>query len=922
MPVVTPTELASLRKHPHATKLYMVVDRHSAAHPECALTPYYYRIETAPVEEGGPKVIFYMDDSVPYASQHSDFGPVPIMGPPGVAFLDPITGLASLNFDGSGSYGVGGAIVSYDWTFAWGTPGTFFGSTPGMVTWNATGVHLVTLEVTDANGVTRTGYRLAYILDRDVVNDPDAWPYADWTLESLSGTYEEGLWKAGFTVRPYVYEAAPEFFFADGAQVVIFAETTYRGDGPPPGALGIGGFPGRENILFVGYLGGASTTWSAETSEIAFDAEGIVGLMKAIENYSFVYESPGTDTPNDWNEMYYPTPRRILWSLFTYFSNLIEVTDVHLLRTPQDEGDGGLGYVKYQDIPKGSLYAQAMALLESVRDGTIASDRQGSVYVEENIQCLPDADHAVVPTIMELTQDDWHGTVGLPEEVSRVSQVALYGVAYDPSTHAREELGGITPLASKAPEVQVVGGALEEYEGLILVDQDDANAIAGGLYEMLTGRFKKCSFPLLGAYTVFDIAPQEYFSITIEPSDTRRGLDWEDVNLIPRAVGIDFDPEAGALSVSIEGAEKETGDAVGIAIDLDTGAYTSGAYGYFATHEGDIVKFTLPALEEISTVQTPLWGMYPHEEVYHLLLNPSGTYLYVAGEFHVLRYELALWDTYVTGVDTPDTIVYNLGRGYAAGIDASGRYAYFAGSSGVDKVDLATFTITDSCAYTNPDPGANTIKCLLVDTSGDYVYLGLNAHYATNPPLVVKIATTPMVEISDTDLWEQHETLVDVWNVCVVPSPDGLYGYFGTSGYYHRLVRVRLADLSVQGFVDLPHNASSGALGVGDNFSTAYFASDGRYPKLSKIDLGDLTVKETLSALTGELALAYRCMENGSVPALVVDPAGACLYFGTGNLFAPVVARLLRVELTSFTSQDWVEPAAGLSLLRTGVVSP
>jgi len=117
-------------------------------------------------------ITWYKDYDIVHSWQTHQEPPVVIMGPPACAFIDPFTGLVTVNFWASDSYSprgtaLAGAIL---WIFAHGIPATAntlgTEAVPHVVTWNTPGVYTVKLSITDANGRTSHGYRNVFILSR------------------------------------------------------------------------------------------------------------------------------------------------------------------------------------------------------------------------------------------------------------------------------------------------------------------------------------------------------------------------------------------------------------------------------------------------------------------------------------------------------------------------------------------------------------------------------------------------------------------------------------------------------------------------------------------------------------------------------------------------------------------------------------
>jgi len=106
----------------------------------------------------------YEDWDTAYTNQNTQYRPLARMGCPACAFIDPDTGLATVNF-WSDSEAISGSLSSYLWTLP-GATYTVGNSTtagtsgvPNTVTWDTSGQKWCSLRVTDSNGNTHTTYR-------------------------------------------------------------------------------------------------------------------------------------------------------------------------------------------------------------------------------------------------------------------------------------------------------------------------------------------------------------------------------------------------------------------------------------------------------------------------------------------------------------------------------------------------------------------------------------------------------------------------------------------------------------------------------------------------------------------------------------------------------------------------------------------
>jgi len=139
-----------------------------------------------------------------------------------------------------------------------------------------------------------------------------------------------------------------------------------------------------------------------------------------------------------------------------------------------------------------------------------------------------------------------------------VNIVDFEGMAYDGTT--------VTPVISIAPgEAPAYMGSPKPSKRHILDPTGDwqtkANLLAGLKYAELANEFPNISFPCMGDYSVTDIVPREYFTLTLLAADTKRGIVWTAQRFIVQQMEERYDHEAGACAVSFTLAKSTLGTA-------------------------------------------------------------------------------------------------------------------------------------------------------------------------------------------------------------------------------------------------------------------------------------------------------------------------------------------------------------------------
>lgn len=463
------------------------------------------------VDSGTLTYTLYKDYDISLSDQNTDFEPVVIMGPNFAGFYDTFP---SVYFTATGSYTVDGSTIStFTWHFPTGcSPTTVNSGTAGLVSFPGPGMYTVTCDVTASNGKSSTGYRHIMLLDRYAGN---YLPVNDSTIESL-----DGEWGSGYILKIKVRNRANEF--KDGDLVILFAEDYYDFT-----KQSFGGYPGRENIVFAGYVSQVQTDFDAFDSESRIIIKGIAAYMVNKEMFSIeMFDTPST--PTDWTMIQNMTINKMLHHFFRWHTTLLSMTDFIHITT----GEGA-----YRDnwvqIQKGEISNIITDFLNNRVLGAFSSDRQGTARAEVDFQIILTGSRPNV--VMNLIDSDW---VGKPSVIERIEQpladVLLGGQAYDPPTYTG------TAFLSRAPgELQTYNGKSQNVSGLSLTSQQNANELAGLYYAKTNNRFPEIIFDFANNMRNIDVTPQEFYGYSLLSGQTHRDLNIN-FRLIPRKISYKF----------------------------------------------------------------------------------------------------------------------------------------------------------------------------------------------------------------------------------------------------------------------------------------------------------------------------------------------------------------------------------------------
>ena len=467
---------------------------------------------------------FYKDYDIAYTDQNELFDPVVQMGGNYAGFRP--TGTFRSYFISTGSFVLDGSLTTTIWEFPAGSvPEIYTGTTPGWVNLpNVPGHYTVKCTVNTAWGKSRTGYRHYSLYDRP--GEGANTPILDWSLEELSGSFEEG-WVA----RIAIGEGADRI--KDGYLIKIFADDYFGGQ-----RRSFGGYAGQEHIVFVGYVDMAETQRQWGTNKTIFTIKGLTHYLKNKELYSVSLET--SQDASDWTQLNNMTLNKIIFHYLRWHTTVLDVADwTPFLTEHADYRD------QFEDIPRGEILSGVSQVANRVF-GRFTSDRRGRFYSETDLNMLPTGTRPA--SIGEILETDWIGTEILQEKIDKpLSEILLGGVSFDPTN-----LTG-SAFLSRAPGLHPgIGytGKGEVQDGLMLPTSDGQDAIneLSGLYFAKTNNRFTVNNQLVNNVPI-DVVPQAFYDFTMPSGTVFRGLNISS-RIIPRRIILEY--KGNKLTENIE----------------------------------------------------------------------------------------------------------------------------------------------------------------------------------------------------------------------------------------------------------------------------------------------------------------------------------------------------------------------------------
>lgn len=449
-----------------------------------------------------------MDYDIDYSDQHTDFDPVPVMGPHAVAWLTGAT--VDVMFDASDSWVIGSTISGHSWV----APGA--SATSGMNTaiptmsYDTPGIYRVGDTVTADNGKSFTGWRYVFVYSAV------AMPATVFELKNMQADYETGGWSFGVVM----HDEATLGELRERSLVILFARDWHGGVEGSYGPVA-----GRENIVAIGRVAGESVQWDADAGTVEFTVQGPQYWLKKIAGYSSGIEI-ATNTPTKWTDMPALTVRRALFHLLHWRSTATKVMDVRLTSDTR--------YASELAAPASNLWEEMQEIAWRTIFAHTGCNRYGGFFCEIEPQLAP-AGSRTWPTVMAITENDWEEKISLRRsQVGEVSGVNLSGVNVDISGSAKAY------FSLSMGHVMTRYGRLEIVDRVLVSSQSQSNSLAGLIMGWRNKQYPEIQVKFAGGNRFIDLWPRQFCAIAIAAADNERGVAYSG-NLVPRSISFTHD---------------------------------------------------------------------------------------------------------------------------------------------------------------------------------------------------------------------------------------------------------------------------------------------------------------------------------------------------------------------------------------------
>lgn len=451
----------------------------------------------------------YKDSDVEVGDYNEDIPPISNSGPFFADYIDPITGLITVQFPLNGvnqsvAVAEGATISSYDWDVVDGTITVGSVSTSVITATFPAGQRWVALTVTDSNGTPHTSYCFVLAVDPD---DDVTYPY--WNNARFQMTQQ------GQTLELELSAPLDRTEYPDGSLVLA-----WKNGAVTPGS--------RSHMKFVGWQ--MEDNWSVRSSRRGFSRSSQVRcydmahILDFVPGFPQAVERPDVDDEINWQYMPDLDMHKMLFYLSFWHTTVHEIADVLLPENAED-----YDFMRLDSLGS-SIYDQLNGMARKMVPRRL-------------LTCNPFGQLTYLTDWMEIDSGDRPASAwGIAEEdiveisssYNRHPQVHVLNTGAFLTTTEWLEIGGIKDLPtvfSKAPGDAFSQGTNEvtEGEGLALT-QDALNVATGHRYARMNARFALFSITLASTYDWWEIAPALLLRVQLSLSAAyaaQRGLPFE-----------------------------------------------------------------------------------------------------------------------------------------------------------------------------------------------------------------------------------------------------------------------------------------------------------------------------------------------------------------------------------------------------------
>lgn len=206
------------------------------------------------------------------------------------------------------------------------------------------------------------------------------------------------------------------------------------------------------------------------------------------------------------------------------------------------------------EAPTSNIWEQIELIANSTILAKPDTDRYSQLFIQVDTQFLPTASRSGIPTVMEISKDDWTEISIERAPTRQCSMLELSGIVDDTSEPVMSwARGGVFTLY----------GSAQSIENLLLDNQAAANELAGNCFAQLNNEYPAIDITLGQNNRMIETCPPQRISLSIAADDTPRGIVWNAKLILPRRIEHKFDVKTGFLFTILE-CEAETGGAAAV----------------------------------------------------------------------------------------------------------------------------------------------------------------------------------------------------------------------------------------------------------------------------------------------------------------------------------------------------------------------